>query len=330
MIKNSYLNRLLYICYVKKLTLTFLIILSANLYSQKKYTKEFSFVNDNDLYVSTHFDRYYTNGMFFTYRYLSENHSKKTVKKIYELSIGQEMYTPFKAVVQSVSLHDRPFAGHLFGSFSIAKFKQNSSFTKTTFQAGILGKNAFARELMEIIHNIYGFEEAVGWDYQIKDAISLGINFNYTKNLNVNNDYFDINWSNSARLGTVYTDVSTGFISRIGLKPLENFANTIAFNSNLNNENSSFNNEIESFFYIKPTLKLVGYDATIEGSFLNTKSPVTYNINPLQFFLELGFKFTANKFNFGYAFVYHTKKLKSIRVPKSSIYGSIQINYQFN
>ena len=49
------------------LLLLFLTVVS---FSQEKFTKEFSIVTDNDLYISLEKDRYYSNGLFLSYRYI--------------------------------------------------------------------------------------------------------------------------------------------------------------------------------------------------------------------------------------------------------------------
>lgn len=307
----------------------FILLSSISLFSQRKYAKEFSFLNDNDLYISPNQDRYYTNGMFFSYRYLSNNTTEKLEKKIFEIQIGHHMYTPFKAIVEQSSDHDRPFAGYLFGSFGIHRFYKNETIIKTTLQLGALGPSALSKPMQDFIHEIYGFKKAIGWEDQISDALAVNLKIAYIKKL-ANDNYLDVKWVNNIRIGTVYTDFSTGFYGRIGLKPLQKIINSIAFNANLNNENTNFYNEIESFLYIKPMFSYVAYDATIEGSFLNDSSPITYDIEPFKFTAEIGIRFTANRFNFGYAINYHTKKLKSIRVPKGNFYGTLLFNYQFN
>ncbi|WP_417800356.1 lipid A deacylase LpxR family protein [Tenacibaculum sp.] len=314
---------------MKKNVLLLFTLLSLPSFSQHKYAKEFSFINDNDLYISTHQDRYYTNGAFLTYRFLSKNQNKNVDKKIYEIQLGHHMYTPYKAIVETVEEHDRPFAGYLFGSFGVNKFYTNESILKTAIQIGAIGSSSFGEELQGIIHKIYGFKEATGWNYQIKDAVTLNLKADYIKKITRDN-LFDLTWVSSARLGTVYTDFSTGLYSRIGFKPLENIINSIAFHGNLNNQNTNFNNKAEVFLYLKPMLHYIAYDATIEGSFLNNGSPVTFDIKPFTFTTEIGIRFTSNRFNFGYVVNYHTKKLKSSRVPKGNFYGSIQLNYQFN
>lgn len=305
------------------------IFITINIFSQHKYAKEFSFLNDNDLYISTSQDRYYTNGMFLSYRYLSNKTSKKIEKKIIELQLGHHMYTPFKATVDQHMDHDRPFAGYLFGRYGVHNFYKNNSILKTSLEIGIIGTSAMSKELQDFIHDIYGYKKAIGWKYQIANAFGVNLNIDYIKNLGGDN-YFDINWVNNLKAGTVYTDFSSGLYGRVGLKPLQKIINSIAFNGNLNNNNTNYNNKSEAFIYIKPMVHYVVYDATIEGSFLNTNSPITYNIEPFKFTTEIGIRFTANRFNFGYIVNYHTKKLKSLRVPKKNFYGTILVNYQFN
>lgn len=124
----------------QKILFLFIIsFISTSIFSQRKYSKEFSFLNDNDLYISTSQDRYYTNGMFFTYRYLSTKSAKNIEKKIFDIQIGHHMYTPFKATVQQHDDHDRPFAGYAFGSFGINYFYKNESILKIAMQIGTLG-----------------------------------------------------------------------------------------------------------------------------------------------------------------------------------------------
>ncbi len=314
---------------MKKKIFFVLLCLTATLFSQRKYAKEFSFLNDNDLYTPTQQDRYYTNGIFFSYRHLTNTSNEKIAKKVYEYQLGHHIYTPFKALFDLKEEHDRPFAGYLYGSFGVDYFFKNNDVLKISTQIGIIGSNALGWELQDIIHDIYGFKKAIGWKYQITNAFALNINAAYIKPL-FNTTNFDINWYNNAKIGTVFTNFSTGLYLRTGFVPLQKLVNSIAFGGNLNSNNTSFNNEVEVFLYAKPIVSYVAYDATIQGSFLNDSSPVTFEIEPLTFSSEFGIRFTANRFNFGYAFHLYTKKLKSVRVPNTNFYGTILLSYQFN
>lgn len=305
-----------------------LLLLSFQVFSQEKFSKEISLTTDNDLYVSTKKDRYYTNGMFLNYRYLSKTKKENQEKRIFEIEIGQEMYTPYRAIVLSINDHDRPFASYLYGSFGINRVYKKDKILNTSIQIGVIGPNAFGKELQDFIHEIYGYKKAIGWKYQIKNAFGLNFNTEYTQFLvkDESNNY-DISWVNEAKLGTVYTNISSGFYVRLGLKTLAKITNSIAFSTNLNDKNTAFKREVESFFYIKPMVRYALYDATLQGSFLNKTSPVTKELVPLVFQLEAGLKFTANRFNFGYAFNYSTNKSKQLRKDNGNVYGTISFNY---
>lgn len=315
---------------MKKIIFLLALLVSCSAISQRKYAKEFSFLNDNDVYTSPNQDRYYSNGMFFNYRYLS-NKEHKAEKKIYQYQIGHHIYTPFIATVFDVSEHDRPFAGYLYGSFGVENFYKNQDILKLSVQLGTLGSSAYGKELMEIVHDILGYVDAEGWKYQIANAFALNAEATYVKPLFMTSDNnFDVNWYNNAKIGTVFTEASTGLYTRIGFKPLQNLVNSIAFRGNLNNKTTKYNNEAEVFLYAKPVFTYVAYDATIQGSFLNDNSPVTYDIKHFKFSGEVGIRFTSNRFNFGYAVHFHSKKLESVRVPNTNFYGSLLLNYQFN
>ena len=71
---------------MKKVLFLILFLVVSTTFSQKKYAKEFSFITDNDLYISLHQDRYYSNGMFFSYRYLTKNDNEKIEKKSFNFN----------------------------------------------------------------------------------------------------------------------------------------------------------------------------------------------------------------------------------------------------
>lgn len=313
---------------MKYLLRFFFFIVSLNLASQQKFSKSIGLVTDNDLYVSTNRDRYYTSGIFLNFNYLVKNNNKNIEKKIFEWQIGHEMFTPNSPIVKFVSQHDRPFAAHLFTSFKTRNIYKNNTIISTSFQMGVLGPNALGDELQNAIHSLYGFREVIGWKYQIKNAISLNFGTEYMHFLGKDEtNTFDVTWINSASVGTVYTNISTGLLFRAGIIQLQKITNSVAFNSNLNNKETPYHNNTESFFYFKPSLRLALYDATLQGSFLNTSSEVTKELIPLVFDMELGFRLTTNRFNFGYIFNYNTNKSKGLKSTYGNKYGSIVINY---
>ena len=128
---------------MKHLFSFFFIFSSFIIFSQEKFSKEVSFITDNDLYVSTQRDRYYTNGMFLNYRYLTKNKNSKLEKKIFEFTVGHEMYTPHKAGVKSINEHDRPFAAYFYGSFGINRIYKKNRIFNTSVQLVVIVSKAY-------------------------------------------------------------------------------------------------------------------------------------------------------------------------------------------
>ncbi len=311
--------------------LSFLFIISFYFtgMSQSGFSKEISLLTDNDLYTSTYRDRYYTNGLFVTFRTVEKLKNKKFAKKIHSFQVGHMMFTPIKATLTLASTHDRPFAGYFYTEYGQNVFFNSQNVFMAKLQIGVIGPSAKGQGIQNFMHKIYNYPEAKGWQYQIQNAFALNVNATFIKHFkNISNSHFDLNSYNELKAGTIFTSVSTGLFSRIGLKKLQKTSNTAAFNSNLNHKaTQGFS---ESFIYLKPMVNYVLYDATVQGSFLNTTSPVTFDIMPINFSLELGYKYYYNRFLYGYTFHFHTKKLKSERATKSNTYGGIYLGYHFN
>ena len=304
-----------------------LLFLTTVSFSQEKFSKEFSMVTDNDLYISREKDRYYSNGLFLSYSYVP-NKFNETHKKIITFTLGHQIYTPFKSTVVNKNSHDRPFAGFLYGQLGISKTLKNNSTLKNSFFIGVVGESAFGQELQEAIHEIYNFKKPDGWKYQIRNTFALNFEGEYLKSVGINkSSILDGNFLSKLRIGTIFTDASLGFIGRIGFKKLQPINNSIAFNTNLNHKLNSLKRELESFLYYEASATYVVYDATIQGSLFNNLNPITFMPKKIIFDLEVGYKFTANRFHFGYAYHFHTNKLNNLRFDKGNDYGKLFFSY---
>lgn len=135
---------------MKYLIFIYFLFVSLITTSLEKFSHEISPVTDNDLYVSSFEDRYYTSGIFFTYRQLLNSKNNLLDKRIYEWQISHKMYTPYKSIVNSPLEHDRPFAGYLYARFGVNRAYKNNQILKTSLQVGVIGSNSFARELQEL------------------------------------------------------------------------------------------------------------------------------------------------------------------------------------
>jgi lipid A 3-O-deacylase len=303
------------------------LLLTATVFAQKK-PKEVGFISDNDLYTSTVYDKYYTNGLEFFYRYLNANANEKIEKKITEFRFGQYVYNPQTRLADNINRNDRPFAGYLFAEVGRNFFYKSESVLKTNFQLGLVGPNAFAKETQRSFHYVFGYKRVYGWQNQIKNALSLQTNWLYSKKIMSGffNQTIDFQVQSEANVGTVWNGIAIGIMARIGLKKLLPIYDTNLHGASLNEDVSIYKNQSEFYFYINPNCNYQLYDATIQGSLFNNNSPVTFDLVPFRFQGEAGFKYRKNHWNASYSFLYRSKEVDN-RANKSYFYGSIAIGY---
>lgn len=283
---------------------------------------EIGLKTDNDLYTSSRYDMYYTNGLELFFRFVTKNNNKKIGKEITELKLGQYMYTPRYIDSPNKSLVDRPYAGYLFGEFGKSFFYKSESVLKTDFQLGYAGPNAFGKEVQTNLHKLVGYKEVFGWENQVQNALAIQTHILYSKKLfaSSTSQSIDLHWLAEANLGTVFTGASTGFVSRIGIKKLVLVNDSNLYGGAVGSSASEF------YFYIAPSINYQLYDATIQGSLFSNNSPIIFSLVPWRFNGEAGFKYRKNNLNLSYVFVYRGKELYSKTI-SGYFYGSIGISY---
>ena len=306
---------------VKKIHFVFFLCYTVQIWCQNPKS-EIGLITDNDLYTSSRYDMYYTNGLELFYRYASKNNSEKVDKEITEFTLGQYIYTPRFIEAPNTALVDRPYAGYLFGEFGKSFFYKSESVVKTSFQIGYVGPNAFGEQVQSNLHEFIGYKKVIGWEYQIKNALAVQAQVLYSKKLfaSSTSTAIDFHWRSEAALGTVLSGASTGFVSRIALKKLVPINDSNFYNGSIGSNTSEF------YFYIAPSINYQLYDATIQGSLFNDNSPITFSIVPFRFNGEAGFKYRKNNLNLSYVFMYRGKELYSKTI-SGYFYGSIGLSY---
>jgi hypothetical protein len=294
------------------------------------YKNEFGFKSDNDAYLFYGQDRYYTNGLFIYFRHASpaEKLGKRLEKFIYELTAGQKMYNPISGNVGNQAKQDRPFAAYLYAGGGAHFFYKKESVLKVNLELGTIGPDALGEEAQKLLHKLVGFYEINGWQYQVNNELAANLGLQYTKLLHrsaANNLDFAIETYLNA--GTTFSGAGVGILFRTG--QLNQLFHTAYTNAAIgNNENTARLVKKEFFFYAKPQLNYVAYDATIQGSMFNNHSPVTFGTKPVVFAQQLGFNVSSPRFTFDFGLIFKTKEVKS--TAKAHQYGTISMFYRFN
>lgn len=294
------------------------------------FRNELGLSSDNDSYLGQGSDKYYTNGLFLNYRHAVNQQQLKPglEKKIYAFALGQQMFNPYSGFAPDPAKHDRPFAGYLFAEAAVQYLYSNERVLKTSVQLGTTGKNSLAQSGQKFLHDTFGFYETAGWEQQIRNELAINLAAQYQHLLTrFADDVVDISLDSYVNLGTTFSGAGAGLLFRTGqLNQLFNSAYTNATIGNQAKTKALVKREI--FFYAKPQLNLVAYDATIQGSMFNDNSPVTFDAKPVVFSGLLGINYSSQRFTADYSMTFKSKEVKSTAAAHQ--FGTIRLAYRFN
>lgn len=297
------------------------------------YKNQLGFKTDNDAYLAIKQDRYYTNGLEIYFIHALKNtktqDTNKLVKTIFGLNVGQKIFNAHSGKTSFIQRVDRPITAYLFASTYLQWLLKNETLYKAELQLGTIGPNANGQQTQEFIHQTFGFYKIDGWQFQLKNQFGVNLNLAYQKLLyRSKNKKSDFSLPLSLMLGNTFTNLSTSVLFRTGR--LNPFYHSMTTQSNLSQSALSQKTKTNEFyFFVKPTLNFILYDATIQGGlFINDKGPVVYQTQPLVFMQQLGAAYQTKLWNFMFEFTFKTIEVKSNAKPHR--YGTITIARNFN
>lgn len=147
---------------------------------------QLSIIIENDAAFDT--DRDYTGGIFTTYRPRNSSLS---------YTLGLEVYTP-NSNSAIVDVTDHPYAGWLYLKTQYAQLHGEKALSKIALSLGTTGRNTFAHQIQNYIHELLGVGTFEGWDTQIpgKFGYSLDLSLKYlVHSLSKNTNGFDVQTS---------------------------------------------------------------------------------------------------------------------------------------
>lgn len=236
---------------------------------------------DNDMFSNT--DRYYTNGVVLGYTapaltswqinrlMIRHNHNSVVHSSI---SLHHGMFTPLTTKEAPTLANDRPYASALFIRYSqVSEDEQAEIMLSSAIDVGVIGEVALGQMLQRSVHaGIPSNDEPLGWETQIKNDLVLNYSANIQKQL-VKSRHNEVYAEGSAMLGTLYTRATMGVnavvgVYRPGLTPLPSDYSQIS--SNASPWQYGARGGLE--------LRMVGYDATLQGGMFNKNN--VYALKP--------------------------------------------------
>lgn len=321
---------------MKKLILLFIITLSFSWFSLEaqitNYKSEFGFRSENDSYLAGGQDRYYTNGLALNFRTALNElkfKNKNLNKMILELEVGQKIFNPQSGSISNSIYVDRPFAGYLYGGASLNLLYQSENNLKLSLNGGTIGPSSLAKEAQELMHKVIGFYEIDGWQWQVNNELAINASAEYNYLINrFANDNIDFTANSYINIGNTFSGTGIGLTFRSGaINPL--FKSATSQSRISNSATPKELTEKEFFFYAKPMLNYVIYDATIQGGLFNKdKGPIVFDAKPLVFSQQIGATYSKNRITADFSILFKTKEVKSSAKPHQ--YGSFALFYRFN
>ncbi len=295
----------------------------------QNYKSEFGFNSENDTYTLTKIDQYYTNGLFIQYRTALDAgkfKKKNIIKKLLEIEIAQQIFNPQSGGIPDPSFIDRPFAGYAFLGGNLSLFNQNESMLKLSLRLGTIGPNSGAEKFQTFYHKLFGFYEIMGWENQIGNEIAINSSIQYQKLLaETDNDRTaDLSIEVLGNLGTTFTGAGLSFLFRAGR--IEKLFNSTINSARVINNGENLVHLSEFYFYARPSIYFVGYDATIQGRMF-ADDAFTFDPNRVVFNQQIGVSLAKTRWTSDVSFNFKTKRNKEMVRPHK--FGSIKIYYRF-
>ncbi len=313
---------------MKKINLVLVLLNSFNLIAQSNNKRELGFTSDNDLYVSFFLDEYYTNGLELFYKEATTTKFRAFNKKIVNFTLSQKIYNPYTVDVSEVVNQDRPYAGYLYAVYS-QQFINSKNILTLGIRAGLTGKKTAARELQNFIHQFYKIPQSNGWDTQVKQKTSLGVQLNYIYSLHHKPESkLQFSFTNNIIASSILSNISSGFALKCNLSRFKttSIANTSFFGTALQTDDESWIKE--SYLGIKSWGTYQINDFTVKGELYNNPTHKQFNIEPWVWFNDIGYYLNLKRWNISYHQIFHTSNTKEIN-KKWIRYGSIQLSYKF-
>jgi lipid A 3-O-deacylase len=311
-----------------RLLTCFILASIAALSQESGFRNEFGFRSDNDSFLAFGQDQYYTNGLFISFRHAARQDSTKTqlAKKIWEAEAGQYMFNGYTGKINRIENVDRPFAAYLYAGGRMLWVRTDEQSFEAALNVGTIGPQAFGKEVQETLHEAIGFYEINGWQWQVNNAVGINASLKYTTVLSRPSERSDFSLNSYVNLGNTFVSLGSGILFRSGR--INPFFNSVSNNTRISNTTKGQHPEKEFFFFTRPMLNLVIYDATVEGGmFLSDQGPVTYSPKRVQYAQELGFNYAVNRWTLNFFITLKSREVKTQKTAHQ--YGSAMVYYRF-
>jgi len=226
---------------------------------------------------------------------------------------GQSIYTPTRYDSTAPRPFDRPYAGHLFGSFMIqathSKGGDSSEAERdqTIFemQLGLVGPHAYGEEVQNGWHRLWQEEEALGWDNQLADEPTF--NLNILSRRKFGGRYLDVVPHWGIQLGTVRTGANLGATLRIG----SNLVQLPEFGLPRLRRSSASKSQFEASAFVGVDGRYVAHDIFVDGGVFRKLERSRIEPKSFVYDVKAGFELSWKQWAFHYTWTHRGPDFES-------------------
>ncbi|MBP7243947.1 MAG: lipid A deacylase LpxR family protein [Bacteroidia bacterium] len=235
------------------------------------------------------------------------------------LALEHAVFTPSSIRNAEIMYNDHPYAAYMIlKTFLISTDTLNFQRLSSTLSIGGIGPIASGDEMQKSIHKWLKNIEPLGWQHQIKNDIILNYELTYEQQLYNYKNYFLLSSLVKIQAGTLMDNAQIGCTVMAG-----------RFNSPYASSTSSILRIFKLYGYAQPLVRMVGYDATLQGGMFNRDNPYTLSSQQLtrivfetNFGLVLGFQKV-------YLEYYQSLQTKEFQLGKYHRWGGIRVGIIF-
>ncbi len=296
------------------------------------YNKELSIITENDNYNFTLKDRYYSNGFFIRFNWLSNKPANdRVLKTIHRTEAGQMIFNPFynrRSVDTVLKTMDRPFAGWLYASYGQTKIFRNNDVLQFDAVIGILGPAALGKQIQTGYHKLVRLYSIYGWDYQLQNETGINASVQYYRSLLRNQPaHVSLHAVGKAIVGNTFTNASAGFLFKAGLKEAEE--HTAYWSGRMGQTNEKGQHKTEAFLFLEPVLMAQAYNATVQGGlFRSDKGLYTSPLNPFLYQIKTGAVLSGKKTSLSIIYTFKQREAASM-MKQMEVFGAFAVAVRF-
>jgi lipid A 3-O-deacylase len=223
-------------------------------------------------------DDAYTCGARFEYYYLKNHPSLLFIDRlmpkagdhsrdIYGWALMQVMYTPNDISKATFQPNDYPWSGALFVTHSLYSYNPEQSYAyKSEITLGMMGPTSLAGPSQCLVHSTIRYTVPEGWRNQYGNSPLVNASFAVEKRQLGSKNLFDFIGGARADAGIMLDGLTAYEVMRVGkMSPY--------FNGffNLNTTGRKRKEGFQFYFFVKPQVQAVAYNAVLQGGLLSWK-----------------------------------------------------------